>query len=63
MPSSSGANFHPDPTHPRSDREALTQENRLLPKTGVTSLEASLKGFPPNQSNLLSAIETWLEEI
>ncbi|MEA5523294.1 HEAT repeat domain-containing protein [Limnoraphis robusta] len=26
-------------------------------------LEAPLKGFPPNQPNLLSAIETWLEEI
>ncbi len=26
-------------------------------------LEAPLKGFPPNQANLLSAIETWLEEI
>jgi HEAT repeat protein/energy-coupling factor transporter ATP-binding protein EcfA2 len=27
------------------------------------SLEAPLKGFPPNQPNLISAIETWLEEI
>jgi len=27
------------------------------------SLEWPLKGFPPNQPNLLSAIETWLEEI
>ncbi|MCT7957164.1 HEAT repeat domain-containing protein [Laspinema palackyanum] len=26
-------------------------------------LEAPLKGFPPNQANLISAIETWLEEI
>ncbi len=26
-------------------------------------LEAPLKGFPPNQPNLLSAIKTWLEEI
>ncbi|WP_436836064.1 NACHT C-terminal alpha/beta 1 domain-containing protein [Laspinema palackyanum] len=26
-------------------------------------LEAPLKGFPPNQPNLISAIETWLEEI
>ncbi|MBP0030401.1 hypothetical protein [Roseofilum sp. Guam] len=26
-------------------------------------LEAPLKGFPPNQENLISAIETWLEEI
>jgi HEAT repeat protein/energy-coupling factor transporter ATP-binding protein EcfA2 len=26
-------------------------------------LEAPLKGFPPNQPNLLSAIETWLEEV
>ncbi len=26
-------------------------------------LEAPLKGFPPNQPNLLSAIQTWLEEI
>ncbi|BDT15555.1 MAG: hypothetical protein P5700_23095 [Arthrospira platensis PCC 7345] len=26
-------------------------------------LEAQLKGFPPNQPNLISAIETWLEEI
>jgi len=25
-------------------------------------LEAPLKGFPPNQPNLLSAIQTWLEE-
>ncbi|MCL1469893.1 NACHT domain-containing protein [Argonema antarcticum] len=25
-------------------------------------LEAPLKGFPPHQSNLLSAIQTWLEE-
>ncbi|WP_396442657.1 MULTISPECIES: hypothetical protein [unclassified Limnospira] len=25
--------------------------------------EAPLKGFPPNQANLISAIETWLEEI
>ncbi len=25
-------------------------------------LEAPLKGFPPDQSNLLSAIQTWLEE-
>jgi hypothetical protein len=27
------------------------------------TLEAPLKGFPPNQANLLSAIETWLGEI
>ncbi|WP_410175848.1 NACHT C-terminal alpha/beta 1 domain-containing protein [Planktothrix agardhii] len=26
------------------------------------SLEAPLKGFPPHQPNLLSAIQTWLEE-
>ncbi|MGC9524577.1 MAG: hypothetical protein ACP5D7_03465 [Limnospira sp.] len=26
-------------------------------------LEAPLKGFPPNQPNLISAIETWLGEI
>ncbi len=26
-------------------------------------LEAPLKGFPPSQSNLLSAIQSWLEEI
>ncbi|MCW6035573.1 HEAT repeat domain-containing protein [Spirulina subsalsa FACHB-351] len=26
-------------------------------------LEPPLKGFPPNQSNLLSAIKTWLEEL
>jgi hypothetical protein len=26
-------------------------------------LEAPLKGFPPNQPNLLSAIQNWLEEI
>jgi len=26
-------------------------------------LDPPLKGFPPNQLNLLSAIETWLEEI
>ncbi|WP_431522212.1 MULTISPECIES: NACHT C-terminal alpha/beta 1 domain-containing protein [Limnospira] len=26
-------------------------------------LEAPLKGFPPNQRNLISAIETWLGEI
>ncbi|MGC9524575.1 MAG: hypothetical protein ACP5D7_03455 [Limnospira sp.] len=26
-------------------------------------LEAPLKGFSPNQANLISAIETWLEEI
>jgi HEAT repeat protein len=26
-------------------------------------LEAPLKGFPPNQPNLISAIEAWLEEI
>ncbi|MFO7032884.1 histidine kinase [Limnospira fusiformis CCALA 023] len=26
-------------------------------------LEAPLKGFPPNQPNLISAIETWVEEI
>ncbi|MGL4501987.1 MAG: hypothetical protein ACRCU2_23175, partial [Planktothrix sp.] len=26
-------------------------------------LEAPLKGFPPNQPNLISAIETWLKEI
>ena len=26
-------------------------------------LEAPLKGFPPNQPNPISAIETWLEEI
>ncbi|MCC5899296.1 MAG: hypothetical protein JJU32_15450 [Phormidium sp. BM_Day4_Bin.17] len=26
-------------------------------------LDAPLKGFPPNQANLLSAIQTWLEEI
>ncbi|WP_446373044.1 NACHT C-terminal alpha/beta 1 domain-containing protein [Coleofasciculus sp. D1-CHI-01] len=26
-------------------------------------LEAPLKGFPPNQPNLISAIETWLEEM
>ncbi|WP_435387578.1 NACHT C-terminal alpha/beta 1 domain-containing protein [Laspinema olomoucense] len=24
------------------------------------TLEASLKGFSPNQANLISAIETWL---
>ncbi|MCT7967462.1 hypothetical protein NG799_14065 [Laspinema sp. D1] len=27
------------------------------------ALEAPLKGFPPNQANLISAIETWLGEI
>ncbi len=27
-----------------------------------TPLEAPLKGFPPDQPNLLSAIQTWLEE-
>ncbi|QIZ69169.1 NACHT C-terminal alpha/beta 1 domain-containing protein [Oxynema aestuarii] len=26
-------------------------------------LDAPLKGFPPNQANLISAIQTWLEEI
>ncbi|TVU52226.1 MAG: hypothetical protein EA414_18640 [Arthrospira sp. PLM2.Bin9] len=26
-------------------------------------LDPPLKGFPPNQANLISAIETWLEEI
>jgi hypothetical protein len=27
------------------------------------SLEAPLKGFSPNQANLISAIEAWLGEI
>ncbi|WP_375339270.1 histidine kinase [Lyngbya sp. PCC 8106] len=50
-----------------------------MPKTGVIAfakrlrrriafltdspLEAPLKGFSPSQPNLLSAIETWLEEV
>ncbi|MTJ08400.1 histidine kinase [Anabaena sp. UHCC 0204] len=26
-------------------------------------LDAPLKGFPPNQSNLLSAIQSWINEM
>ncbi|WP_430541022.1 hypothetical protein [Roseofilum acuticapitatum] len=29
----------------------------------TAALEAPLKGFPPNQPNLISAIEAWLKEI
>ncbi|WP_375339274.1 NACHT C-terminal alpha/beta 1 domain-containing protein [Planktothricoides raciborskii] len=54
------------PTQPTPEAIAFCQK-----LTGVIAvafltdapLEAPLKGFPPNQPNLISAIETWLEEI
>ncbi|MDT9200098.1 HEAT repeat domain-containing protein [Limnospira sp. PMC 1042.18] len=54
------------PTQPTPEAIAFCQK-----LTGVIAiafltddpLEAPLKGFPPNQRNLISAIETWLGEI
>ncbi|QJB25872.1 HEAT repeat domain-containing protein [Limnospira fusiformis] len=54
------------PTQPTPELMAFCQK-----LTGVIAiafltddpLEAPLKGFPPNQRNLISAIETWLGEI
>ncbi|WP_396442702.1 MULTISPECIES: hypothetical protein [unclassified Limnospira] len=53
------------PTQPTPELMAFCQK-----LTGVIAiafltddpLEAPLKGFPPNQPNLISAIETWLGE-
>jgi hypothetical protein len=62
----SGDQIFLEPTQPTPEAIAFCQK-----LTGVIAiafltddpLEAPLKGFPPNQRNLISAIETWLEEI
>jgi hypothetical protein len=56
--------FHngaPEPTLLRFCRQIAD----ILPIAWITDspLEAPLRGFPPQQTNLLSAIQTWLEEI
>ncbi|ULB47177.1 HEAT repeat domain-containing protein, partial [Limnospira fusiformis KN01] len=62
----SGDQIFLEPTQPTPEAIAFCQK-----LTGVIAiaflteepLEAPLKGFPPNQRNLISAIETWLGEI
>ncbi|MGL4498623.1 MAG: hypothetical protein ACRCU2_06120, partial [Planktothrix sp.] len=54
------------PTKPTPELIAFCQKlTREIAVAFLTDepLEAPLKGFPPNQRNLISAIETWLEEI
>ncbi|WP_425443123.1 hypothetical protein [Spirulina major] len=55
---------HPLPTTP----ELITLCEQLTDTLAIAllthqPLEAPLKGFPPDQPNLLSAIQTWLAEL
>ncbi|MBO0349004.1 histidine kinase, partial [Phormidium pseudopriestleyi FRX01] len=52
--------------HPRTELIVFCRKlTNLVAIAWLTDhpLEAPLKGFPPHQPNLISAIETWLEEI
>ncbi|WP_416236281.1 hypothetical protein [Spirulina sp. CCNP1310] len=56
--------FHPDKTHPRTHHPLPTthrHHSHSIPHRPTP--RSPLKGFPPNQPNLISAIETWLEEL